>query len=98
MDVRDLSTHTTAAPRLGLDEGIRARNSDADASAQAAGSRATTDDTSRLSAAAYAVSGVMQMPELRADRVASLQAQIADGSYQVSPGDVADALLRDVSG
>jgi flagellar biosynthesis anti-sigma factor FlgM len=38
----------------------------------------------------------MQMPEVRQDRVASLQQQIANGSYQVAPQDVANAMLRNI--
>jgi negative regulator of flagellin synthesis FlgM len=34
------------------------------------------------------------MPDVRADRVAELKAQIASGDYQVSGRDVAESLLR----
>jgi flagellar biosynthesis anti-sigma factor FlgM len=40
----------------------------------------------------------MQMPDVRQDRVASLQQQIASGRYQVAPQDVADAMLRNLGG
>jgi flagellar biosynthesis anti-sigma factor FlgM len=40
----------------------------------------------------------MQMPEVRQDRVTSLQQQIASGGYQVAPQDVADAMLRNLHG
>jgi flagellar biosynthesis anti-sigma factor FlgM len=38
----------------------------------------------------------MQMPEIRQDRVASLQQQIANGSYQVAPQELANAMLRNL--
>jgi negative regulator of flagellin synthesis FlgM len=34
------------------------------------------------------------MPDVRADRVAALKAQIASGEYQVSGRDVAESMLR----
>jgi flagellar biosynthesis anti-sigma factor FlgM len=40
----------------------------------------------------------MQMPEVRQDRVTSLQQQIASGGYQVAPQAVADAMLRNLHG
>jgi flagellar biosynthesis anti-sigma factor FlgM len=40
----------------------------------------------------------MQMPEVRQDRVASLQQQIANGSYHVPAQHVADAMLRNFAG
>jgi flagellar biosynthesis anti-sigma factor FlgM len=40
----------------------------------------------------------MQMPEVRPDRVASLQQQIASGGYQVPAQQVADAMLRNLAG
>jgi flagellar biosynthesis anti-sigma factor FlgM len=40
----------------------------------------------------------MQMPDVRQDRIASLQQQIARGDYQVAPQDVADAMLRNLAG
>jgi flagellar biosynthesis anti-sigma factor FlgM len=39
----------------------------------------------------------MQLPEVRADRVASLQQKIASGDYQVDPHAVAASILRDLS-
>jgi flagellar biosynthesis anti-sigma factor FlgM len=40
----------------------------------------------------------MQMPDVRQDRIASLQQQIAGGDYQVAPQEVADAMLRNLAG
>jgi flagellar biosynthesis anti-sigma factor FlgM len=44
------------------------------------------------------VTQAMQMPEVRQDRIAGLQQQIASGGYQVAPQDVADAMLRNLHG
>ncbi len=54
-------------------------------------------DSSDLSSAAHVVSEAMQMPDIRQDRIASLQQQIAKGNYQVAPQDVADAMLRNMA-
>jgi flagellar biosynthesis anti-sigma factor FlgM len=55
-------------------------------------------DSSDLSSAAQVVAQAMQMPDVRQDRVASLQQRIASDSYQVAPQDVADAMLRNLHG
>ena len=34
-----------------------------------------------------------QLPEVRQDKVAALQRAIQEGSYQVTPGQAADALM-----
>jgi flagellar biosynthesis anti-sigma factor FlgM len=39
------------------------------------------------------VSQVKQLPEIRQDRVAALQRAIDEGSYQVTPGQAAEALI-----
>jgi flagellar biosynthesis anti-sigma factor FlgM len=54
-------------------------------------------DSSDLSPAAHVVAQAMQMPDVRQDRIASLQQQIAKGNYQVAPQDVADAMLRNLA-
>jgi flagellar biosynthesis anti-sigma factor FlgM len=38
-------------------------------------------------------SQVNQLPEIRQDKVAALQRAIQEGSYQVTPGQAADALM-----
>jgi flagellar biosynthesis anti-sigma factor FlgM len=38
-------------------------------------------------------SQVNQLPEIRQDKVAALQRAIQDGSYQVTPGQAAEALI-----
>lgn len=38
---------------------------------------------------------VSQLPDVRADLVASLKAQVEAGTYRVSSEDIADAILRD---
>ncbi len=39
------------------------------------------------------VSQVNQLPEIRQDKVAALQRAIGEGSYQVTPGQAAEALI-----
>jgi flagellar biosynthesis anti-sigma factor FlgM len=39
------------------------------------------------------VSQVKQLPEIRQDKVAALQRAIGEGSYQVTPGQAAEALI-----
>ena len=51
-------------------------------------------DSSDLSSASRLVAEAAQLPEVRQDKVAGLQQQIASGGYQVAPQDVADAMLR----
>jgi anti-sigma28 factor (negative regulator of flagellin synthesis) len=36
---------------------------------------------------------VNQLPEIRQDKVAALQRAIGEGSYQVTPGQAAEALI-----
>jgi negative regulator of flagellin synthesis FlgM len=75
---------------------VRARTDSGSASAIT--SFASEQDSSNLSPAAQVVAQTMQLPEIRQDRVASLQQQIASGSYQIAPQQVADAMLRSVAG
>lgn len=101
MDVHDRSTYTASLENLGLagttlESTAKARGDNAPASGAASG--AAQSDSSKLSAAAQAVTQTMQMPEVRQDRVASLQQQIAGGNYQVDAQSVADAMLRHLAG
>jgi negative regulator of flagellin synthesis FlgM len=41
---------------------------------------------------------LQQIPEIRADRVAALKARIDRGTYQPSSKDMADAMLKELSG
>jgi negative regulator of flagellin synthesis FlgM len=41
---------------------------------------------------------LQQIPEIRADRVAALKERIERGTYKPSSKDVADAMLKDLSG
>jgi negative regulator of flagellin synthesis FlgM len=96
MDVRDRSTYGPSQENLGIELPSRLRT-DAYAAPSASGIGPSRDSTD-LSPASQAASQVMQMPEMRMDRVASLQQQIARGSYRVDPHQVADAMLRNISG
>jgi flagellar biosynthesis anti-sigma factor FlgM len=101
MDVRDRSNYAssleTLSPKGAGLEGTAKLRADAvvpfDAAPPAAGK-----DSSQLSAAAQAVTQTMQMPEVRQERVTSLQQQIASGNYNVDTQAVADAMLRNLAG
>ena len=96
MDVRDRSTYisnletTTVQPPRS--PGARTSGTSGVASPE------LEDDSSRLSPMARSLAQAMQMPDVREDRIASLQQRIASGSYQVSSQDVADSILRSVAG
>jgi len=96
MNVRDRSTHGPGQENLGIEMPLPAR-ADSHAS-PAASSMGSARDSSDLSPAAHVASQVMQMPEIRMDRIASLQQRIASGSYRIAPQQVADAMLRNVAG
>lgn len=96
MDVRDRSTYTSSLDSLGIEAPSRARPN---GPSSAVGDHMTPErDSSDLSPAAHVVAQAMQMPDVRQDRVASLQQQIASGDYQIAPQDVADAMLRNLAG
>jgi flagellar biosynthesis anti-sigma factor FlgM len=96
MDVRDRSTYTSSLESLGIEAPSRPRP-DGPSSTSGSG-MATARDSSELSPAAQVVAQAMQMPDVRQDRVASLQQRIASGAYQVAPQAVADAMLRNLAG
>lgn len=96
MDVRDRSTYSPSLENLGIEILSRLRTDGQ--TALSTSDRAFGRDSSDLSPAAQVVAQAMQMPEIRPDRVASLQRQIASGSYQVAPQKVADAMLRNLAG
>lgn len=66
--------------------------SDAATSAPAAG------DQAHLSGAASLASHAASLPDIRPDRVQSVQAAIASGSYNISSSDVADSLMQHMIG
>ena len=96
MDVRDRSTYTSNLESLGIEAPSWPRP-DGPASTPGSG-MAPARDSSELSPAAQVVAQAMQMPDVRQDRIASLQQQIASGGYQVAPQEVADAMLRNLAG
>jgi negative regulator of flagellin synthesis FlgM len=96
MDIRDRSSYTPSLESLGLEAPARPRP-DGTASISGSGG-ATGQDSSKLSPAAQVVAQAMQMPDVRQERIASLQQQIASGGYQVAPQEVADAMLRHLAG
>jgi flagellar biosynthesis anti-sigma factor FlgM len=60
------------------------------------GSAVPINDSSEFSSPAQLVQQALQLPDIRHDRVASLQQQIAGGTYQIAPQDVAEAMLRNL--
>ena len=58
----------------------------------------TGADKSVVSATGDAMLQAMGTSDVRMDKVASLQAAIASGSYQVSSSDVADSLIESMLG
>ena len=58
----------------------------------------TAQDSAQLSLAASAVQQTGVEDPARADKVRSVQAAIANGTYHVSAGDVADKLLQSLLG
>jgi flagellar biosynthesis anti-sigma factor FlgM len=96
MEVRDRSTYTSSLETLGIEPPSRVPP-DGPSSSSVSG-KVSGQDSSDLSPAAQVVAQAMQMPEVRQDRVASLQQQIASGVYQVAPQQVADAMLRNLAG
>jgi flagellar biosynthesis anti-sigma factor FlgM len=96
MDVRDRSTYAPSPENLGIQMPSRLRT-EGQPTPSTSG-MASGGDSSNVSPAAQVVAQAMQMPEIRQDRVTSLQQQIASGSYQVAPQEVATAMLRNIAG
>jgi flagellar biosynthesis anti-sigma factor FlgM len=96
MDVRDRSAYTSSSENAGLEAPTRLQTDGQ--STPSTGSMTPAKDSSDLSPAAQVVAKTLQMPEVRQDRVVSLQQQIASGTYQVPPQEVADAMLRNLHG
>jgi flagellar biosynthesis anti-sigma factor FlgM len=101
MDVRDRSNYTSSLENLGLKgtglEGTAKLRADT-AAAFDTTTPAAGKDSSQLSAAAQSVAHTLQLPEIRQERVTSLQQQIASGNYNVDAQAVADAVLRNLAG
>ena len=101
MDVHDRSTYllNLASPNVGSPGVDALSHARIDGRSSPSASSATSGaDSTDLSPAAQTVAHAMQMPEVRQDRVASLQQRIASGTYQVASQDVADAMLRNLRG
>ena len=96
MDVRANSTYSSSLESLGTEAASRLRAEGS--SSIAPGGLAPEGDSSDLSPAAQVVVQAMQMPDIRQDRISTLQQQIASGTYQVAPHEIADAILRNLAG
>lgn len=55
-------------------------------------------DRTEVSTAASLAHQAMSVPDVRMDKVAAIQQALANGTYQVSPADVADKLVRQMMG
>lgn len=64
------------------------------AAASAAASTSATNDQAHLSGAASLASHAASLPDVRADKIQSVQSAIAGGSYSVSAYDVADSVMK----
>ena len=82
----------------GLDPGLSEKKSTS--AEQPAAS--TAQDSTSFSSAGTSVSSlearVMQTPEVRQDRVASLKDAISKGHYAIEPDKIADAMLNEFAG
>ncbi len=67
-------------------------------SAVPSGGEQLAADTANLSQISGLVAKAMEQPEVRMDKVESIQAQIAAGTYEVSPAKVADAMITSALG
>jgi negative regulator of flagellin synthesis FlgM len=55
-------------------------------------------DRTEVSTAASLAHQAMSVPDVRMEKVAAIQQALANGTYQVSPTDVADKLVRQMMG
>ena len=55
-------------------------------------------DRTEVSTAASLAHQAMSVPDVRMEKVAAIQQALANGTYQVSPADVADKLVRQMMG
>ena len=70
----------------------------AKAATGAAGAEQLPGDTANFSQISGLVAKAMEQPEVRTDKVEAIKAQIAAGTYEVSPAKVADAMISSVLG
>lgn len=66
------------------------------ASAGASEAEQLSGDTASFSQVSGLVAKAMDQPEVRMDKVESIQAQIAAGTYEVSPSKIADAMIGSI--
>ncbi|HKW19059.1 MAG TPA: flagellar biosynthesis anti-sigma factor FlgM [Terriglobales bacterium] len=85
----DLTSGAAASgPQIEKTASSRSANSSATAGADRAELSESDTNAGKLTTAA------LNSPEVRAERVAGLRAQLASGTYQVSAAQVADSLLN----
>jgi negative regulator of flagellin synthesis FlgM len=64
------------------------------AESQAPTSNAVASDETHLSVAGNLIGQAIALPDVNAEKIAAVQAALADGSYQVSSANVADKLMN----
>jgi flagellar biosynthesis anti-sigma factor FlgM len=67
-------------------------------SAPSSGTRAAEQDSAEVSLAANLANKAMQAPDVRMDKVAAVQQALNNGTYSVSPEDVAEKLVKQMIG
>ena len=83
----------SALSQIMLETGVSAIKQSATQSTSAA---PTKTDEAHLSTAANLISQALALPEIRSEKVASVQAALANGTYQVSSSDVAAKLIEQI--
>ena len=66
--------------------------------ASASSTASSMQDRTEVSTAASLAHRAMSVPDVRMDKVAAVQQALANGTYQVSPTDVADKIIRRMIG
>ncbi len=90
MNIREI----TNLPALEQSPGVSSSARGLQSTDTAASRTSLRPDRADVSALAASLAHAADQPDVRQERVAALQQQLAAGTYQVSPSDVADALLR----
>jgi flagellar biosynthesis anti-sigma factor FlgM len=94
MDVRDVSSLIPPIGNLNTEAAGGVRRATPSSAENA--NVAPAVDRSDLSSIARTLASAAGQPDVRLDRVAALQQQIASGAYAIKSQDVAEALLRNL--
>ena len=80
--------------QLGVSETSPVQATQRQQQASYSASTGSTQDRTEVSTAASLAHQAMAVPDVRMDKVAAVQQALANGTYQVSAGDVADKLVQ----